>query len=253
MVPYICMSCQPFFLKSVKIEAEYKEAKTMFQEKQGCSNPSRWSDLAKKHVQVQDEYDHSIPRSNYAVDEPQGKYGLTISKLKAGIFSEGLKELLKECSPSVNIHVAEGCYAHGVPQHADVYTTFQSILPAIFPWTATFSSSKTAQDNLKVVLSKPKTANGVEIPVWKEVTFFLPTKISIATDNICHFTVQILSKKVDYGELPLIIFQPNICKSVLDIILKTTDNLRVCPGMSDPTLVDVTERKKSKFVIPRSH
>ena len=88
------MSCQPFFLKSVKIEAEYKEAKTMFQEKQGCSNPSSWSDLAKEHEQVQDEYDHSIPRSNYAVDE--------------GIFSEGLKELLKECSPSVNIHVAEG-------------------------------------------------------------------------------------------------------------------------------------------------
>ena len=62
MVPYICMSCQPFFLKSVKIEAEYKEAKTMFQEKQGCSNPSSWSDLAKEHEQVQDEYDHSIPR-----------------------------------------------------------------------------------------------------------------------------------------------------------------------------------------------
>ena len=84
MVPYICMSCQPFFLKSVKIEAEYKEAKTMFQEKQGCSNPSSWSDLAKEHEQVQDEYDHSIPRSNYAVDE--------------GIFSEGLKEPLKEAA-----------------------------------------------------------------------------------------------------------------------------------------------------------
>ena len=99
----LCMSCQPFFLKSVKIEAEYKEAKTMFQEKQGCSNPSSWSELAKEHEQVQDEYDHSIPRSNYAVDE--------------GIFSEGLKEPLKE------------------------------------------------------------------IPMWKEVTFFLPTKISIATNS----------------------------------------------------------------------
>ena len=79
--------------------------------------------------------------------------------------------------------LAEGFYAHGVPQHADVYTTFQSILPAIFPWATTFSSSKTTQDNLKVVLSKPNTANGVEIPMWKEVTFFLPTKLSIATNS----------------------------------------------------------------------
>ena len=46
-------------------------------------------------------------------------------------------------------------------------------------------------------------ANGVKMPMWK-VTFFLPTKISIATNNICHFTVQILGKKGDYGELPLI-------------------------------------------------
>ena len=110
------MSCQLFFLKSVEIEAKYKKAKIMFEEKQGCSNSSRWSDVAnetKEHVQV--EHDHSIPRSNYTVDEPEGKYGLTISKLTAGIFSEGLKKLLKECSPSVNIHVpvAEGCYAHG--------------------------------------------------------------------------------------------------------------------------------------------
>ena len=86
MVPYICMSCQPFFLKSIKIEAEYKEAKTMFQEKQGCSNPSSWSDLAKEHEQVHDEYDHSIPRSNYAVDE-------------------GLYRLIQTQKPRFHVHI----------------------------------------------------------------------------------------------------------------------------------------------------
>ena len=144
--------------------------KLCFNKKQGCSNPSSWSDLAKEHEQLQDEYDHSIPRSNYAGDE--------------GIFSEGLKELLKECSPSVNIHVAEGCYAHGVPLHADVYNL--SIYPSSYlsmDNNIRFSSSKTTQDNLKVVLSKPNTANGVEIPMWKDVTFFLPTKIFIATSS----------------------------------------------------------------------
>ena len=105
-------------------------------------------------------------------------YGLTIPKLTPGIFSEGLKlRLLKECSPSVDIHVAEGCYAHGKPQHTDAYTTFLSIFPVIFPWTATFSSSKTTQDNLKVVLSKLNAANGVEIPIsGKKKHFSLPAK-----------------------------------------------------------------------------
>ena len=31
------MSCQPFYLKSIKIEHEYKEAQNMFYQKQGCS------------------------------------------------------------------------------------------------------------------------------------------------------------------------------------------------------------------------
>ena len=34
---YMCMSCQPFFLKSIKIENEYNETKKMFQERQSCS------------------------------------------------------------------------------------------------------------------------------------------------------------------------------------------------------------------------
>lgn len=64
-VCYICMSCQPFFLKSVKIEAEYKKAKIMFEEKQECSNPSSWSDLAVETKQhSQGEIDHSMNPSS---------------------------------------------------------------------------------------------------------------------------------------------------------------------------------------------
>ena len=35
---YICMSCQPFFLKSIKLESEYKQTKNMFQEHQECAS-----------------------------------------------------------------------------------------------------------------------------------------------------------------------------------------------------------------------
>ena len=38
---YICMSCQPFFLKSIKIENEYNETKKMFQRKESCSTSMR--------------------------------------------------------------------------------------------------------------------------------------------------------------------------------------------------------------------
>ena len=56
------------------------------------------------------------------------------------------------------------------------------------------------------------------------ITFFLPLSIPNATENeICHFKVNIMGNKVDYGELPQIIFQPNIFKNTLQVILKTTD------------------------------
>ena len=36
-IDYICMSCQPFLLKFIKIESEYKKAQNTFQQKQGCA------------------------------------------------------------------------------------------------------------------------------------------------------------------------------------------------------------------------
>ena len=39
-IEYICLSCQPFFLKSIKLENEYKKVQNIFQEKQGSSTSS---------------------------------------------------------------------------------------------------------------------------------------------------------------------------------------------------------------------
>ena len=39
------MSCQPFFLKSIKLENDYKQAKETFQERQGCSNSTTQTNL----------------------------------------------------------------------------------------------------------------------------------------------------------------------------------------------------------------
>ena len=46
-----------------------------------------------------------------------------------------------------------------------------------------------------------------------------------AENEICHFRVNIMGNRVDYGELPQIIVQPNILKNALQMILKTTDEL----------------------------
>ena len=127
------------------------------------------------------------------------------------------------------------------------YTIFESILHDIFPWAITFSNSKTTDNNLKVVLTRPdiNVTEGVQIPNWKEITFFLPLKTPNATENeIFHFTANITGNKVDYGELPQIIFQPNIFKNALQMILRTTDELQVCPRINDPTLLDNMLKEK---------
>jgi len=140
-------------------------------------------------------------------------------------------------------NTAEGSHAHGEypgPPQPLANTIFESVLHDIFPWTVIFSNSKTTSDTDKVVLSKHNITNGVEKPNWKEITFFLPSKISIT----------ILGNKVDYGELPHIIFHSDMFKSALAVILNTTDDLHVCvcPGISDPALTDVAERKRQRLI-----
>lgn len=99
------------------------------------------------------------------------------------MFAKGLLQLLEEHRPTPN--TTGGCYASGegypVPGGAlmpNSYRIFESILHDIFPWTITFSNSKTTDNNLKVVLTKPNISvtEGVQIPNWKEITFFSSLK-----------------------------------------------------------------------------
>ena len=120
-----------------------------------------------------------------------------------------------------------------------IHTIFQSVLYDIFPWTVTFSTSNTTDKSLKVVLTRPNITKGVQIPRWKEITFLLPLNMPNATNDICHFSVHIMGNKVDYGELPQFIFQPSIFKTALHKILKTIDDLPVCPGINDPAIIDI--------------
>ena len=50
---------------------------------------------------------------------------------------------------------------------------------------------------------------------------------------------------MDYGELPQFIFQSNIFKTAQQMILKTTEDLHVCPGINDPTMTNTAERKNT--------
>ena len=66
----------------------------------------------------------------------------------------------------------------------------------------------------------------LESQTEKKATFFLPSKVSIKSNNIIHFTVQILGNKVDCGELPHVTFQPNIFKSALDMMFSRDRRMR---------------------------
>ena len=74
-----------------------------------------------------------------------------------------------------------------------------------------------------------------------------------AENEICHFTVNIMGNRVDYGELPQIIVQPNFLKNALQMILKTTDELHVSSWINDPTLLDYAERKGLKLLYQVDH
>ena len=132
------------------------------------------------------------------------------------------------------------------------YTIFQTLVSDICPWTVSFTHLKSTENTMKVTLSTPNIAKGVEITKWKELTLFLPSELKrLSAKEFSPFTLQFLGNRVDYGEVPHIIFHPNIFKSTLGGMLKIIENLPVCPGINDPALVDTAERKnksKSYFV-----
>ena len=53
-----------------------------------------------------------------------------------------------------------------------------------------------------------------------------------------------MGNKIDHGNSHTIFFQENMLNSALGVMLKTIENLPVCPGIYDPALVDMAERKR---------
>ena len=237
-VSYICVSYQPYILFEICQNTGWVQA--MFEETQKCSNSSLWSDpaiQAKPHIRS-----FTSTHSNSSSDEPEAKFELPmIPKIKAGISTKGSLQLLEGQRPQPT-KLGDAMLLEKISQSPcnQMHTVFQSVLHVI-----TFSNLKTTDNSLKVVLTEPNIMNGVRIPNWKEITFSLPLHLPTATNNICHFTVHIMGNKVDYGELPQFIFQPNIFKTAQQMILKTTEDLRVCPGINDPTMINTAERKNT--------
>ena len=84
---------------------------------------------------------------------------------------------------------------------------------------------------MNVTFSLPNIGKGVVTTKWKESTLFLPSKIkTFPSKDFSRFTVEFLGNKIDHGELPHNIFQENILKSALGVMLKAIENLPVCPG-----------------------
>ena len=95
---YICISCQPFLMRSVKIQNEYEKAQAMFEETQKCSNTSSWSDPIIEATPQTGSF-----ASTQMPDEPDTKFELpSISNLKVGIFTKGLQQLLEDQTPTKN-------------------------------------------------------------------------------------------------------------------------------------------------------
>ena len=87
-VNYICMSCQPFFLKSVKIQDEYKKARAMFEKTQKSTNPP----ILIADPVIQTNSKAGSITSTQASGEPEATFELpdVLSDLKGGIFAKGL-------------------------------------------------------------------------------------------------------------------------------------------------------------------
>ena len=82
------MSCQPFFLKSVKIQDEYKKAHAMFEKTQKSANPS----ILTADPVIEAKSKAGSITSTQASGEPEATFELpdVHSDLKGGIFAKGL-------------------------------------------------------------------------------------------------------------------------------------------------------------------
>ena len=163
------MSCQPFFLKSIKKENEYKKAQKTFQQKQGCatSTTQSHSDNFQKQDFSEDIIASQDKQADTADDKEYCKRENTVpdsSKLKAGIFIEVLTEILQNTSQETSGENNESGAVAPMP----LYTIFQTVMSDICPWTVSFTHLKSTENTTKVTLSIPNIAKGVEITKWTE-------------------------------------------------------------------------------------
>ena len=163
---------------------------------------------------------------------------------KAGIFTDVLNEIMIQTVTAPREPVDAGNDNEVQSSPLPVYTVFQTVISCIFPWTVSFTQH-TTDNTMKVTFSLPNIGKGGVITKWKELTLFLPSEIkTFPSKDFSPFTVEFLGNKIDHGELPHNIFQENILNSALGVMLKTIENLPVCPGIYDPALVDMAERKR---------
>ena len=139
---------------------------------------------------------------------------------KAGIFTDVLNEIMIQTAPREPVDV--GNYNEVQSSPLPVYTVFQTVISCIFPWTVSFTQH-TTDNAIKVTFSLPNIGKGVVITKWKELTLFLPSEMkTFPANGFSPFTVEFLGNKIDHGELPHNMFQENIIKSALGVMLKTT-------------------------------
>ena len=121
-VNYICMSCQPFFLKSVKIQDEYKKANAMFEKTQKSTNPSILT--ADPVIQAKSKAGSITSTQASGEEEAGATFELpdVLSDLKGGIFAKGLLQLVEEHRPTPN--TTGGCYASGECYPVPFMTSF---------------------------------------------------------------------------------------------------------------------------------
>lgn len=138
-----------------------------------------------------------------------------------------------------------------------VSSVFEKIIPDIFPWTISYTyleQSPAMPVRLKVSLTLPLISEGLEIQQWKELTILLPNELCNLSNNLRTFDVRILGHKIENGIFPSHLFNPDILPSFMLTILKTINELPVCPGIFDPDLVEATEKqtyKQGKYFIDR--
>ena len=131
---YICMSCQPFYLKSIKIEHEYKEAQHIFHQKQGCSISIITTDNdSNKHEFFEETTINPTKGQATVLSEKWSWIENLLSdalNCKVGIFTDVMNEIMIQTAPKEPVDAGNDSEVQSSP--LPVYTVFQTVISCIF-------------------------------------------------------------------------------------------------------------------------